>query len=175
MYDTYNLQRADIYFEVLQVLRIFSYAIRSSPAHRASLTDIVNINHEECGIVDPQLWARMFGIVIQKSADFARDVHEVFAYNWKVVISRYDAAAKSLLERVERKTEKIKSLRDGVRYILEFWSVHMVSPWPTPAIAIQCAVGSRGYQRHTNQPISPGLYHCIMSLPRGLFIPVTFV
>jgi hypothetical protein len=42
-------------------------------------------------------------------------VRTVLEQNWKNVISHQKSLAKPLLERIEKKTEEVKSLRDGVR------------------------------------------------------------
>ncbi|KAK5998073.1 hypothetical protein PT974_00445 [Cladobotryum mycophilum] len=101
MFDTNELERSELYFTVLQILRIFSESIRAAPDYLTTLS-----THVRSPVLN-DCW-------FEKDSPRTPDVHRVLNYNWQIVLSKQESAAKRLLERIERKTDEVKSLRDGL-------------------------------------------------------------
>ncbi|KAN0102633.1 hypothetical protein V8E51_010946 [Hyaloscypha variabilis] len=106
MFDNDPFPRSDLYFTVLQLLRISADWISESLKDLESLAEASQIMCE----------------IFTKSPDKRRgrqdpvtvSVRTVLEQNWKNVISHQKSLAKPLLERIEKKTEEVKSLRDGL-------------------------------------------------------------
>ena len=100
MFDD-SFQRSASYFTILQILRIFSDAIRESVADTKSMK---------------RQWLRHYAA--RSSGDrrrFSKSAAKVLARNWDVLESHHEFLAAQLLSRIEKKTEEVTSLRDGVR------------------------------------------------------------
>jgi len=102
MYDSSRLQRSDLYFEMLQILRIFSGSIAQSITDLERLAGHVRYC-QECG-----LWKFPWEELKEQ------DAVKVINFNWNKVVSMQKKAASAALHQIERKNEEIKSLRDGV-------------------------------------------------------------
>lgn len=95
MYDDRNLQRSERYFSLLQLLRLFRDDIENSNR---------DLKHFRKEIYARDSWAPSPG----KEED--KDVE----YNWGRVLNHKMDRLDALLERIDRKTREIESLRNGV-------------------------------------------------------------
>jgi hypothetical protein len=106
MFDNNSFTRSELYFATLQLLRISSEWIRGSMEDLESLAQGTEIYLFE----------------IQAYLRPERDDHDpttanvarVLRQNWKNVLAHQKRLGKPLLDRIEKKTEEVKSLRDGV-------------------------------------------------------------
>lgn len=94
MFDD-SFQKSRVYFQALQALRIFSESIRETGRHLHQLSDELERQSRQ--------WFN------------DKDIQN----NWKIVMDFQVEAEERLLRRIAEKTEEIKSLRDGVRLLLE--------------------------------------------------------
>jgi hypothetical protein len=106
MFDNNSFSRSELYFTILQLLRISSEWIRGGMEDLESL-------------VEASLWYYELPYVgnrAKRSPDdpTTSNVSRVLQQNWKNVISHQKNLCKPLLDRIEKKTEEVKSLRDGV-------------------------------------------------------------
>ena len=102
MYDDASLRRSEYYFTVLQLLRIFSEWIRQT------LDDMDDMIRQFDDEMVPWLVARPDDHTTSMSV-------KVSISNWANVSALQKRIGQDLLERIEKKKEEIKSLRDGVR------------------------------------------------------------
>lgn len=93
--DSFQLSRT--YFAALQILR-----------QTSSMVDDVSRSWSE-------LRRRWDDAVCEHSDMFSADDLSITAENWKTVTEILDAASQRVQASISRKTEEIKSLRDGVR------------------------------------------------------------
>jgi hypothetical protein len=98
MFDI-EFKRSKQYFTILQMLRIFHDWISMS---------IDSFKHS----VDFLLLPWSHGYEYNLNASSRRMVRS----NWEALLTCQEEIAKPLLDRIEKKTEEVKSLRDGVRY-----------------------------------------------------------
>ncbi|KAK0619118.1 hypothetical protein B0T14DRAFT_431992 [Immersiella caudata] len=104
MFDS-SFERSRIYFKTLQVLRIFSQAVKST---RRAVHDLA-----------PDRMPKMFTVRTAMARPFIhpRSIateDKTLMANWKILWSYYLESEKQLLQRIAEKTEEIKSLRDGL-------------------------------------------------------------
>jgi hypothetical protein len=106
MFDNSSFSRSELYFTTLQLLRISSEWIRGGMEDLESLAEASACHY--ISLSD--------GHHVKKSyTDHTiHHVTNVLLQNWKNVISHQKLLCKPLLDRIERKTEEVKSLRDGV-------------------------------------------------------------
>ncbi|KAH8897647.1 hypothetical protein GQ53DRAFT_817930 [Thozetella sp. PMI_491] len=94
MCDNSHLDRSHLYFETLQILRVMTEWVHGS------LEDLLETKHwwESARIFRPN-----------------QELDEVsIRSNWDVLVTRQRELARQILERVDRKTEDVKTLRDGL-------------------------------------------------------------
>jgi len=107
MFDD-SFKRSASYFTVLQMLRIFSDTIHEST------TDLEAMKVEWLKGDFPGSPPR------SESSDFGKEVKRILSSNWDTVTSHQKRIARELIDRIERKTEEAKSLRDGVGFTAPF-------------------------------------------------------
>ena len=90
MVDSNSMETTALYFTILDILRVMDEWIRGSQRLNAFKNFWKAMKHQD-------------------KSDVA-----IINSNWEVLISRHDDIIKTLRERISRKTEEIKSLRDGV-------------------------------------------------------------
>jgi hypothetical protein len=105
MFDKDPFPTSELYFTILQLLRLASDWIRGSLEDLETLAEswdfyryFTKLPAKRNGLQDP----------------VTVNVTKVLKKNWKNVISHQKSLAKPLLDRIEKKTEEVKSLRDGV-------------------------------------------------------------
>ena len=96
MFDD-NFERSKRYVIILQTLRIFAERIRTT----SDDIGFIDIASED---------ADVYGLLRKRSHDERR----AMVSNWEVVKKFHKQAEGSLLHRISRKTEEVKSFRDGV-------------------------------------------------------------
>ncbi len=98
MYDNHNLERSKSYFVMLQARRIFADSISESREELAHTIFYSRIAASGCSLSqDP------FGEA------------KIVEWNWQVLEMMHERVTKRFLDRIDRKFEQVKSLRDGVR------------------------------------------------------------
>lgn len=102
MFDNDPFQRSKLYFTIIQLLRIASDWIRESMEDLKSLSE--HTNH----------LAKLQSFRDSRSSLVTASSGKILEQNWKKVIAYQRSIGKPLLDRIERKTEGVKSLRDGV-------------------------------------------------------------
>ena len=123
MYDAQDLPRSELYFEILQILRIFSESIAQNVNHLENLSEIASL--AATAKFRPQHSAN------RQESEYLANAQEVIAFNWTKVKSLQKTAATSLLVRLDRKIEEIKSLRDGVSKLPSKLALTLVNPLRT--------------------------------------------
>jgi hypothetical protein len=93
MYDDVTLKRSEFYFELLQLLRIFSEWISASVSDLEALATDTSQNFRYWG---------------------GEPATKVVRRNWDIVLELQRKPANELLGCIQRKTAEIESLRDGV-------------------------------------------------------------
>jgi hypothetical protein len=94
MCDNRGLERSHLYFETLQILRVMTEWVHGS------LEDLSETKN---------WWTSQR--IFRPNQEF--DELTILS-NWDVLVTRHSELARQILERVDRKTEDIKTLRDGV-------------------------------------------------------------
>lgn len=104
MFDS-SFARSKVYFQTLQVLRIFSQTIKSARQSVRTLAPdrFLNTHSPRTSIARPFL---------HPSSN--PTVDPILMANWKILWSFYVESEKQLLQRTAEKTEELKSLRDGL-------------------------------------------------------------
>lgn len=110
MYDDEQLSQSEIYFSILQLLRVFDETITRGERDLQSLADSC------CNHIEMVAQNSHKGVVEEEEEEAA--ALKIIAENWKIIVSSHKTSAGELLERINRKTEDIKSLHDGVRLLL---------------------------------------------------------
>lgn len=168
MFDS-TFERSRLYFTVLQALRIFSEWVQESGRELQQLKQDFDANIQSSG-------TRRGSIGSSSGSEspnfFMKEIDEA----WEKVISIHGASSKSLIDRIEKKEEEIKSFRDGVStclrsiYILEFANKIMYS-------ALQCYFSARGITSNDLEPVHSSIHnrHHILSSPKLRFctFPIT--
>ena len=103
MFDS-SFKRSELYFSVLQILRIFSEWILGSMADLKSLEEEYSKTLGEIGEPDESTGPRQRRFAAKK----------LIRVNWTRVVSLQENLGKNLLHRIDRKIEDVKSLQDGV-------------------------------------------------------------
>ncbi|KAK1833076.1 hypothetical protein QBC39DRAFT_346720 [Podospora conica] len=147
MYGDASMQESELYFALLQLLRIFAQSIRETSSHLEILHDqfVQRLAHNQA-----------FGIRNVHVADLDDEKYHVLERNWQRVLKHQREVAGTILSRISRKTDDITSLRAGLYN----------------AIAVREAVksteiGQRGSQ--LNQRL------LVFTVVTVLFLPPTFV
>jgi hypothetical protein len=96
-----SFKSSRFYFEVLQLLRLFSERIRETGR------DL------QATVRDEGFFFYNNGYVELSSFDKYQS-NEIIRRNWEIVTKRQTTAENQLLARITEKTEALKSLRDGV-------------------------------------------------------------
>jgi hypothetical protein len=107
MFDR-SFERSSTYFTVLQLLRIFNEAIQETAD---PMKEIVSQWHNEQTFtksVHGDDWNHRFSV----------DTQTILRKNWEIVLSHHQKALQVLVDRIDKKNEELKSLRDGVRPFL---------------------------------------------------------
>ena len=108
MYDAHGLPRSKLYFEVLQILRIFSESIEQNVKNLEELPG--RVSFETGGFfyhcIEIEHDPRFHDVLPQ--------VQEVLSFNWTKVTSLLKISTERLCTRLDRKTEEVKGLLDGV-------------------------------------------------------------
>ncbi|KAI1114294.1 hypothetical protein F5Y14DRAFT_415315 [Nemania sp. NC0429] len=102
MYDDEQLSQSEIYFSLLQLLRVFDETITQGERDLQLLADTC------CSILEINL--RHF----HEDDEGEAAAVSIVAENWKMITSSHTKRTRELLERMSRKTEDLKSLRDGL-------------------------------------------------------------
>jgi len=118
MFDS-GFQRSRVYFETLQLLRIFTQTIRSTRQDLFSMAPDqmpprMPRVHSGPAFGHPHFhvpWPLVAPGVIPNE-------DEIMMANWKILWSSYTELEEKLLKRIAEKKEEIQSLRDGVSWIL---------------------------------------------------------
>jgi hypothetical protein len=96
-----SFEISENYFTILQILRIFAGYIQESMDHlRAMQSEFLS-------------WHPTGSL--SHSYRLSLAARRVLAQNWQTVVDLQSEIGKRLLARIDRKTEEVKSLRDGVR------------------------------------------------------------
>lgn len=103
MFDA-SFKRSRFYFEVIQLLRIFSDMIRETGRDlQTMISDTKMFTH----LTSHEFWQNV-------SHDKSRRmIHD----NWEIVDAQQKAAERRLLDRITELSGDMQSLRDGVRFI----------------------------------------------------------
>jgi len=104
MFDS-SFERSHTYFTVLQLLRIFTESIEeTAPFFSFMVTHWTDT------------WARTKTVKPKSEWHYRFDeaTYKIIMHNWEIVRSTHKLAMERLLERIGKKTEEVKSLRDGV-------------------------------------------------------------
>ncbi|GAW19347.1 hypothetical protein ANO14919_088330 [Xylariales sp. No.14919] len=101
MYDDEQLSQSETYFSILQLFRVWEEIINETKRDLRRLADICHHNLN-------------IGIQHSHNAPEEEAAIAIIAENWKTVTSSFEGYAQKLLERMNRKTGEIKSLRDGL-------------------------------------------------------------
>jgi hypothetical protein len=110
MFDR-SLEKSELYFAVLQILRIMSEWISES------VTDLEN-KKEDWGSFH-EIWDAEHPI-----SENARGIDKrLINSNWDLLVSHQAKLVKVLRDRIERKTKEVESLRDGV--IFQPYQIHV--------------------------------------------------
>lgn len=164
MFDS-TFERSRLYFTVLQALRIFSEWIQESGRELQQLKQDFDANIQSSGTRRGSIGSSSGS----ESPNFFMIMKEIDEA-WEKVISIHGASSKSLIDRIEKKEEEIKSFRDGVStclrsiYILEFANKIMYS-------ALQCYFSARGITSNDLEPVHSSIHnrHHILSSPKLRF------
>lgn len=103
MFDR-SFERSNTYFTVLQLLRIFNEAIQETAD---PMKEFVN------------QWQNKQTFTRSQHGDdwnyrFSEETQTILMKNWEIVLSQHQKASKVLIDRIDKKNEELKSLRDGV-------------------------------------------------------------
>jgi hypothetical protein len=100
MFDR-SLEKSDLYFAVLQILRIMGEWISES---------VKDLEHQK------EDWSEFgrFDAPDYLSAKYLETDREVINSNWDLLASHHAKLVKVLQDRIDRKTKEVESLRDGV-------------------------------------------------------------
>ena len=107
MFDNNSFSRSELYFATLQLLRISSEWISGG------MKDLENLA-EAFGQFSLNLSLNR-GSEGPSYYNTTKNVLRALDQNWKIVISHQKHDGDSLLGRITKKTEEVKTLRDGVR------------------------------------------------------------
>src|SRR5438034_11659349 len=102
MFDS-SFKRSELYFSVLQILRIFSEWILGSMADLKSLEEEYNKTLGEIGETDESTGPRQRRFAAKK----------LIRVNWTPVVIFQETLGKKLLHRMDRNIEDAKSPHDG--------------------------------------------------------------
>lgn len=108
MFDS-TFERSRLYFTVLQALRIFSEWIQESGRELQQLKQDFDANIQSSGTRRGSIGSSSGS----ESPNFFMIMKEIDEA-WEKVISIHGASSKSLIDRIEKKEEEIKSFRDGL-------------------------------------------------------------
>jgi hypothetical protein len=153
MFDNDPFATSELYFTILQLLRIASDWIGEGINDLESLAKI------------SQWYFEFFGTPRRSGGSqdpVTLNVWKVLERNWKHVISYQKSLAKPLLERIGRKTEEVKSLRDGVCLDRKQTTCHGML---TIEAALQCNSSARSIKKFNSQPLYPCVYRHDDHLP----------
>ncbi|RYP78767.1 hypothetical protein DL771_000434 [Monosporascus sp. 5C6A] len=103
-----SFQRSKLYFETLQILRIFADNIRFTG------NDLEDIGHHFTG---PPKYIAEYLLQLPYAGPYATIVAqevEALQANWNIVTKFHHETEQRLLQRIEEKAEEVKSLRDGL-------------------------------------------------------------
>jgi hypothetical protein len=91
------------YFTVLQLLRIFAECIQQSM--------------DDLRAMQSEFFSQYPTGNLSHCRHLSLAARRVLAQNWETVVDSQGEIGKRLLVRIDRKTEEVKSLRDGVRTV----------------------------------------------------------
>ncbi|KAI9168065.1 hypothetical protein HJFPF1_04209 [Paramyrothecium foliicola] len=90
-----------LYFQVLQILRLFSDSIRTA------LRNVEALSQNVRKPASKDYW-------FEETYPHTKDTHRILEHNWGIVKRRQKEASDKLLTRLERTINEVKSLRDGL-------------------------------------------------------------
>ncbi|KAL2263590.1 hypothetical protein VTK26DRAFT_6057 [Humicola hyalothermophila] len=109
MYDNEKLEKSEVYFSLLQLLRISSEWVAESSEHLEWVAQTCNSNIRRYMQVH-----NLFESKDTTGRNLGENLQEVVAWNWRVVLKFHRKESQALLAHIDRKIEEIKSLRDGL-------------------------------------------------------------
>jgi hypothetical protein len=99
MYDDHKLRRSESYFMVIQLLRVFRDWVNTAHPGLRELSD----EWENC--IKAQDYTR---------SDDYQNAQNIIVKNWETLLSYSQDLTDQLLSHIDRTTEEVISLRDGV-------------------------------------------------------------
>ena len=108
MFDDSTLELSEFYFTLLQTLRIASEWINETSRDLAHL--VARIDHLHFSSDDSPV------SFLSGAAEMKQAQKKVNRENWESVLAHHQSKCSRLLDRIARKQEEIKSLRDGVSF-----------------------------------------------------------
>lgn len=114
MYDDSNLGVSEFYFFISHLLRFASDWIRESTHDLRQLVQALEERHFTAAT--DMNSNRVSCLFLPDSPEARHATIEIFRQNWEIVLSHQQKLADGLLDRVAKKQEEVKSLRDGVSY-----------------------------------------------------------
>jgi hypothetical protein len=109
MFDNSSFTRSEFYFTTLQLLRISFEWIRGS------MEDLQNLAEASATCSD---FPHYRTPIRSEDDSTSMNVSRVLKQNWKSVLSHQKSLSEALLDRIEKKTEEVKGLQDGVSLYL---------------------------------------------------------
>jgi hypothetical protein len=149
MFDNELFATSELYFTILQLLRIASDWIREG------MEDLENLAGQSQVFIDFHFTLARRGGEVPATVDVSEVVSEVIERNWENVVSHQKSLAKPLLERIEKKSEEVKSLRDGVCLNSKETTYHDML---TVEAALQRNSSARSVKKFNSQPLYPSVY-----------------
>lgn len=101
MYDDHKLKRSEMYFTVLQLLRIFE----------DWASDLV----EDVEALIPPVREKMRQRLVAHESE--AEAHAIIEDNWKLLIAHAQDSKTDVVGQIERRKQEVSSLRDGVSII----------------------------------------------------------
>ncbi|KAI0444365.1 hypothetical protein F4803DRAFT_549171 [Xylaria telfairii] len=113
MVDDDGLELSDFYFSILQLLRMAAEWIQKSVDDLSTVVnDIERWNFSVRVDMPRDMFEKL--TFLPETGDAKKAMIEVFRENWESVISHQKRLATTLLGRIAKKQEEVKSLRDGL-------------------------------------------------------------
>ncbi|PHH77915.1 hypothetical protein CDD80_7597 [Ophiocordyceps camponoti-rufipedis] len=155
-------------FKALQVLRKFSHSVQEAPAYLKELSDCTQ---NSPGL---EIWPN-------DSKPNERSARKILQHNWDVVNKRQQEAADRVLRKIERTTDEVKSLRDGLfnvqsvreaqkgrilnKYMVVFTVVTIIFLPPT---FVSTFFGMQFFQRPDDAGSNRGIYWTVFGIVSGI-------
>lgn len=167
MYDDSNLGVSEFYFFISQLLRFASDWIRESTDDLCVLVQQLERAHFSPEAEKDNLKYGAPCSFLPDSPKARQATIEIFKQNWEIVLSHQQNLADDILNRIARKQEEVKSLRDGVGHgVFQTQHTEVLTQIPT---ALHSDRRQRSYQVETAQPLHHRLYRRYHFLPSPEF------